>query len=660
MTQIMSKWREVLALSKMSSNIQAKDEELDSDESDNPGKLSSSDVTQAKTKFYKLWIKKVENSLIFVAWKIIMESLILSAVLFYFFYSHYLDEEETYNYLLIPVAWLELILMIFLVAPKCFRKGIIQVFEKCKTIVQGIVLCLTLSFDIYEAVTEYSDRIHLLVGIARWLRVILFYVILNDFLFILQEKWRNNVKKELTAIRRIPNIEALLKHLILKFSGKSKVLKYGLSRAMILARKLMNKSKNRNQLNDISFGSEKDEDEISEFREISKKDIKKKMENLKEKQDTFFNEVFDFVSMEHEYSLKMILESARDLEFDIFDLESKSDGNELYLLWMHLMYKEEYVKDFRISHKKLRNFAYAVQSSYNDITYHNKTHASDVCQTSYYFMFTWDFVSVTKYDRLEQMSMLLAGLVHDTGHPGYNNLFMINTHAPLAVRYNDIAVLENYHAAMAFKIMLSHKDCNIFDNLSKEEFTKARKSMLQLVLATDMARHFGDMNKFKARIGSENFDPSGEDKKLTEEFIFHMADISNPTKPWPLCKKWTDLLFIEFFQQGDKERELGIDISFLMDRTTTNVAKAQDGFINNLIKPAFSLLEQMLPQISLNIKYMDENLEKWATKVVQYSVMTHSHLETAKSKKVPAKDEEDKSSDSECSIMKAGEKRGNS
>ena len=58
--------------------------------------------------------------------------------------------------------------------------------------------------------------------------------------------------------------------------------------------------------------------------------------------------------------------------------------------------------------------------------------------------------------------------------------------------------------------------------------------------------------------------------KLAHEFLFHMADISNPTKPWLICKRWTDLLFVEFFNQGDRERELGIDISFLMDRTTTN------------------------------------------------------------------------------------------
>ena len=183
--------------------------------------------------------------------------------------------------------------------------------------------------------------------------------------------------------------------------------------------------------------------------------------------------------------------------------------------------------------------------------------------------------------------MFLAGLIHDTDHPGYNNMFMINTSAPLALRYNDIAVLENYHAAMAFKIMKGNRQCNIFENLDAKSYTEARRLMVSFVLATDMSRHFPDMQRLKGRIEQENYDPAGDDKKLSTEFLFHMADISNPSKPWPLCKKWTDLLFIEFFQQGDKERELGIDISFLMDRTTTNVAKAQDGFIKNLIKPAF-------------------------------------------------------------------------
>lgn len=67
----------------------------------------------------------------------------------------------------------------------------------------------------------------------------------------------------------------------------------------------------------------------------------------------------------------------------------------------------------------------------------------------------------------------------------------------------------------------------------------------------------------------------------------HLADISNPTKHWDLTLRWTELLFEEFFKQGDKERELGLKITDLMDRSTTNIAKAQLGFIDVIVLPAY-------------------------------------------------------------------------
>ena len=63
-----------------------------------------------------------------------------------------------------------------------------------------------------------------------------------------------------------------------------------------------------------------------------------------------------------------------------------------------------------------------------------------------------------------------------------------------------------------------------------------------------MSKHFAEISKFKARISSPEFDPSvGTDKNLVMFEIFHFADISNQTKPWDVCLKWTELLFVEFF-----------------------------------------------------------------------------------------------------------------
>jgi len=57
--------------------------------------------------------------------------------------------------------------------------------------------------------------------------------------------------------------------------------------------------------------------------------------------------------------------------------------------------------------------------------------------------------------------------------------------------------------------------------------------------------------------------------------MIHCADLSNPMKPLNLYRQWTDRIMQEFFEQGDIERELGLDISPMCDRHTATVAKSQ-------------------------------------------------------------------------------------
>lgn len=59
------------------------------------------------------------------------------------------------------------------------------------------------------------------------------------------------------------------------------------------------------------------------------------------------------------------------------------------------------------------------------------------------------------------------------------------------------------------------------------------------------------------------------------ENLVHCADLSNPTKPLPLYKRWVTLLMEEFFQQGDREREQNLDISPMCDRHSATIEKSQ-------------------------------------------------------------------------------------
>lgn len=57
--------------------------------------------------------------------------------------------------------------------------------------------------------------------------------------------------------------------------------------------------------------------------------------------------------------------------------------------------------------------------------------------------------------------------------------------------------------------------------------------------------------------------------------MVHCADLSNPTKPLQLYRQWTDRIMEEFFSQGDRERERGMEISAMCDKHNASVEKNQ-------------------------------------------------------------------------------------
>lgn len=57
--------------------------------------------------------------------------------------------------------------------------------------------------------------------------------------------------------------------------------------------------------------------------------------------------------------------------------------------------------------------------------------------------------------------------------------------------------------------------------------------------------------------------------------MVHCADLSNPTKPLELYRKWTDRIMVEFFTQGDRERDKGMEISPMCDKHNASIEKSQ-------------------------------------------------------------------------------------
>lgn len=204
---------------------------------------------------------------------------------------------------------------------------------------------------------------------------------------------------------------------------------------------------------------------------------------------------------------------------------------------------------------------------------------------------------------LEIFATLVAALIHDYEHTGTTNNFHVMSGSDTAMLYNDRAVLENHHISAAFRV-LKDDDCNILQNLSRDEYRELRTLIIDMVLATDMSFHFQQLKNMRNLLTLA--EPS-VDKSKAMSLVLHCCDISHPAKKWDLHHKWTMLLLEEFFRQGDLERELGLPFSPLCDRNNTLVAESQIGFIEFIVEPSMAVCSDMLETILAPIAPITNN-----------------------------------------------------
>lgn len=116
-----------------------------------------------------------------------------------------------------------------------------------------------------------------------------------------------------------------------------------------------------------------------------------------------------------------LLEDIEKFEFNIFEFMEACGHDELYIIPSFLMNKHNLFESCKIAPDKFFTFMRRVHNSYNNVTYHNKTHAADVCQNAYYFCMSCEFLEKSQMTDLEQTAMLVATSCHDLGHFGVNN-----------------------------------------------------------------------------------------------------------------------------------------------------------------------------------------------------------------------------------------------
>ncbi|KAJ3026523.1 UNVERIFIED_CONTAM: High affinity cAMP-specific 3',5'-cyclic phosphodiesterase 7A [Siphonaria sp. JEL0065] len=272
-----------------------------------------------------------------------------------------------------------------------------------------------------------------------------------------------------------------------------------------------------------------------------------------------------------------LLSQIDDPNFDVATVEAASNGRALFYVGYYLFAKHDLLRKHKIPEQTFRSWLARIEHGYRGTNpYHNATHAADVAHSmNYYITRTRIWSHITPE---EQLGSLIAAIIHDFMHPGVNNSFLINASDPLALRYNDLAVLENFHCATVFEIIDASHDLNILKTLTMDSQRQVRETVISAVLATDIATHFDWIGKFKNKlsgVGHEiNFDVK-LDRRLVLNMAIKCADVNNPTKPLASCKFWTERIMEEFFRQGDEEKKRGVPVSMFMNRGSTDIPKCQ-------------------------------------------------------------------------------------
>ena len=273
-----------------------------------------------------------------------------------------------------------------------------------------------------------------------------------------------------------------------------------------------------------------------------------------------------------------------------------------------------------INSSKLENFFKKISNGYHEhVLYHNAIHASDITQTACLIIKNSNFEEKVYSNIIDLLSIFVACLGHDIGHPGYNNGFLINSSNEIAINYNDISVLENFHTATLFRLINNDESVNIFDNFSKFDFKTLRKRIISNILATDMALHSKVLGLMKTKLmdNPEKQIITKDGKNIFEEqqnlfdFVVHVCDIAHNAKKFSISLQWVELLTNEFWKQGDKEKKLGLNVSFGCDREQYNIPISQVGFIKAFIVPTFDVLNDIFPSLDFFCKNVQNNLETW-------------------------------------------------
>ncbi|EAY13828.1 3'5'-cyclic nucleotide phosphodiesterase family protein [Trichomonas vaginalis G3] len=305
------------------------------------------------------------------------------------------------------------------------------------------------------------------------------------------------------------------------------------------------------------------------------------------------------------------------------------------------------LKKYKIPNQVMFSFLYEMRDSYNPVFYHNWTHAVDVTQFMSHALVIANLREF--FTQQEILVLLTACICHDANHDGFSNSYNLKAQTPLGILFKNQSVMETHHCSVSISV-LTHEESNIFNIFDDDTLAGIWQLFIDLIMATDMAKHFDILDAIKAQmLAGHSWKEDPEFRRLFMCLLIKAADISNCVREFQTADRWCDVLCEEFFKQGDLERAQGMEYSSPMnDREHLDKAKSQIGFYKSVCLPLFELLAEIEPAFQVFVDNCKNNLAQW---------MQRAEAKEAEEKKRKEEEEEKKKKEAELKAVEEAQKK---
>ncbi|ODV71245.1 3',5'-cyclic-nucleotide phosphodiesterase PDE2 [Cyberlindnera jadinii NRRL Y-1542] len=317
-----------------------------------------------------------------------------------------------------------------------------------------------------------------------------------------------------------------------------------------------------------------------------------------------------------------------------------------YAMFKHTLAQLPPSSPLMISNNDLMSFLFAIRDSYRGgNAFHNFRHAVDVLQATFYLLirlgalptpegFSVDIEGVPTsvhqptipalLDAENCLTLLLASVGHDVGHPGLTNDFLAKFKAPLNTVFSSKAVLESFHSSWFKRCLRLH-----WPVFLQEPWNKLQT---ETILATDMASHFGYVKMIQGLVKTGQQLKAPSDVVVLMSIIIKCADISNVTRPLNVSSRWGIILTREFNEIAELSKHLSAnsDLYPIVDpreephfpltyqkaiEESPQLPKSQMFFISHFADAMFKEVAALIPEFAFMYEVLQANTTVWKSAI---------------------------------------------